>query len=286
MKADMWQDLATVETWTEWGELRARFADIIETRFASWIGAEQSHFREQLIFALGRFDEGVGLVRFFEQHYAHKLGRNGRVRLLGAGNGGVSIALANCRRYDTVSLDIVPNNDLYHSRSALGVPVDMTVATGNKLPFASNSFDVILLLDMIEHVRRPQEMAAEVMRVLAPGGVCMLTTPQRLCYLLKPDPHFGIRGILFFPNAVQRFIVNHVFRRRVTGHLGQLEPAYDVEHIFWHVREITKLFPGAEVDVLYNKFLHPGSPRFTRWWLEYETREFFWDRILLRKPEA
>jgi len=288
MSADMWQDLNGIETWLPWGELRARFADIIQSRFAAWVSAEQSHFREQLIFALGRFDEGVGILRYFEQHCVPPPGRSGRVRLLdiGAGNGGVSVAIANCRRYDVVSLDIVPNNDLYHSRKALELPVDMTVATGNKLPFASNSFDVILLLDMIEHVRHPEEMASEVMRVLAPGGACMLTTPPRLRYLLKPDPHFGIRGILFFPNAVQRFIVDHIFRRRVRGHLGQLERAYDVEHIFWHVREITKLFPGAEVDVLYNRFLHPGSPRFTRWWLEYETREFFWDRIMLRKPNA
>lgn len=284
----MWHDMAGIDTWHDWKTVRSAFATEILNSFGHWITENQAHFREQLIFALGRFDEGVGLVRFFEKHYAPPLGAPGRkVRVLdiGAGNGGVTLAAANCRRYEAVALDIVPNRDLLRCRKTLGVPVGTVVGTGNRLPFDRDSFDIVLLLDMIEHVSDPHMLGSEVMRVLAPGGVCMLTTPPRLRYLLRADPHFGIRGLLLFPNSVQRFIVDNIFRRRVRGEDGMSRPAYDVEHIFWHVKEITKLFPEPkEVDVLYNKMLHPGSPRFSRWWLEYETRERFWDRILIRKP--
>lgn len=47
-----------------------------------------------------------------------------------------------------------------------------------RLPFADASFDTVLCNQVLEHVPEPARLMAEVQRVLRPGGVLLLTTPQ------------------------------------------------------------------------------------------------------------
>ena len=57
------------------------------------------------------------------------------------------------------------------------------------IPFADASFDTVTLFDLLEHVEDDDRVAAEVLRVLRPGGVVLLTTPssERWYY-----PHYRI----------------------------------------------------------------------------------------------
>ncbi len=43
--------------------------------------------------------------------------------------------------------------------------------------FADDSFDIVLALDVLEHVNRPDDALAEIARTLKPGGIAILTTP-------------------------------------------------------------------------------------------------------------
>ena len=52
-------------------------------------------------------------------------------------------------------------------------------ADGCRLPLRSRSFDVLLLNHVVEHVCLPQLLLDEAWRVLRPGGVCYLATPNR-----------------------------------------------------------------------------------------------------------
>lgn len=45
------------------------------------------------------------------------------------------------------------------------------------LPFRDASLDAVLALEVLEHIPQPQRMLAEADRVLAPGGMLILTTP-------------------------------------------------------------------------------------------------------------
>lgn len=280
----IWDDIAGRGTWRPWMELREQFGAAIRPSFSGWIAPDQPHFQEQLAFAMGRFDEGAGILSHFTRMREFL---DGPVRILdiGAGNGGVAFALANCRDHDVYTLDVIPNRELIAVRRALGIPLHAIVATGDAMPFAAASFDIVLLLDTIEHVRPRRKLAGQVMRILRPGGVCMVTTPARVRYAFDRDPHYGIRNIALLPNAAQRFIVDRVFRRRVRDASGNSVPAYDVEHLFWHAAEVGRLFPGEKrVQVLYNRQFTKDEGLYEL--LRFKLRDFFFDRVLIYRSPA
>lgn len=47
------------------------------------------------------------------------------------------------------------------------------------LPFAENSFDIVTMLAVLEHLDRPYEICSEILRVLKPGGRLILTVPGK-----------------------------------------------------------------------------------------------------------
>jgi SAM-dependent methyltransferase len=57
------------------------------------------------------------------------------------------------------------------------------VADAERLPLADGSFDVVFSDNVFEHVARPDAIFAEVFRVLAPGGVFLMKTPNRWHYV-------------------------------------------------------------------------------------------------------
>jgi SAM-dependent methyltransferase len=81
-------------------------------------------------------------------------------------------------------------------RESVGVDVDPAVLEGQEretvaadmraLPFAAGSFASVLAVQSIEHVPDADRVLAEVARVLEPGGVALLVTPNRLTFG-RPD---------------------------------------------------------------------------------------------------
>ena len=265
--------------------MQCSFIEAVRDGFGDWISPDQPHFASQLDFAVGRFEEGAALVRFFERGPGLS-GPAIDVLDLGAGNGGVALAFANCLRYRVHARDVVPNPLLSRLRRSLSVPLRPVVGNGTALPYRDESIDIVLLVDVIEHVKDARRMGAEIMRVLRPGGLCFVSTAARLRYLARPDPHYGVKGLVALPNVLQRFVVNHVFRRRILTADGRSWPAYDVEHTYWHVKEIARLFPGHDsVEGLYAYPMSPGRV-LTRAWLRRCLRGFLFHHVLIRKARA
>ena len=51
-------------------------------------------------------------------------------------------------------------------------------AVGERLPFASHTFDCVLLSEVIEHLETPEHTVAQAVRALRPGGRLLVTTPN------------------------------------------------------------------------------------------------------------
>jgi 2-polyprenyl-3-methyl-5-hydroxy-6-metoxy-1,4-benzoquinol methylase len=76
------------------------------------------------------------------------------------------------------------------------------------LPFAAGEFDVVLCNHVIEHVPAPQAAAAELVRVLRPGGMVIVGVPNEGCALaqlrnrmLQPSILRGTDHVNFFTAA-------------------------------------------------------------------------------------
>jgi SAM-dependent methyltransferase len=61
---------------------------------------------------------------------------------------------------------------------AVGKSRYLLCADGYQLPFANGSFDVVLLIAVLEHTREPWRILAEARRVLTPGGRAIMVVPN------------------------------------------------------------------------------------------------------------
>src|SRR5215213_11365163 len=69
---------------------------------------------------------------------------------------------------------------LEEARSGAEAPAGYacTQAIGEALPLADESFDCVLMSEVIEHLEEPQISIREAVRVLRPGGRLLITTPN------------------------------------------------------------------------------------------------------------
>jgi SAM-dependent methyltransferase len=99
----------------------------------------------------------------------------GAARILDAGAGEGALSDALCRRgYQVVACEISPSRF-----RAFGVPC-IRADLNARLPFADASFDGVVSAEVLEHLENPHRLARECARILRPGGVFVLTTPNIL----------------------------------------------------------------------------------------------------------
>lgn len=90
--------------------------------------------------------------------------------------------LGTYRSY-TVSATLVDWANSLHDNPHLDAVVDVN----HPLALESARYDTVLLSDVLEHVKRPHQLMAEIARVLAPGGTLIMNTP--FLYGLHEQPH-------------------------------------------------------------------------------------------------
>jgi len=114
----------------------------------------------------------------------------GRALDVGCGNGGVLEALGR----EGAALFGVDASQAAIELTRVRVPA-ATLATAdvqNKLPFSGAFFDCVLMLDVLEHLECPVAALREIRRVMRPGGVVAITTPN------ANSPLRWIRGAKWF----------------------------------------------------------------------------------------
>lgn len=222
---------------------------------AAYAAAYAATIEENDPFVSERFEEGRRW-RAVLQHY--RPGK--RVLDLGAGNGAVELAFAAATDWSVVSVEVAWNDVVRALRDTTGAPLRRVLADADALPFRNGVFDAVTCLETVEHLHDRRAAAEEIRRVTANGALLLVTTPPRLRYLLRPDPHFAIRGLLLLPPPLQRAIA----ARR-----GFSRSDHFVDRIYTSVAQLRRLFRGFRVEEVLSRSRAP--------------RRWFWDAVVFRR---
>ena len=110
---------------------------------------------------------------FVEGTIQSRLPAGARVLDLGCGPGWVSHNLVG--NYRLVGVDV---EEEAVRLSRLLYAADYVVGTAFGLPFPDGQFDAVIFTEAIEHFAEPEPALAEIARVLRPGGLALITTPN------------------------------------------------------------------------------------------------------------
>lgn len=167
--------------------------------------------------------------------YASRLPRDARVLEIGGGGGFTLAALRRLGFTRLAASELTAGASAAIRQRLPGVtPV---VADAETLPFRDASFDLLLSSDLIEHLPELEHHLAEAARLLTPGGVYLIKTPNRLAAEL----YYRLRGIYdaFFwhpsmcsPAELAALLDHHGFatefltpRRLTAAQLRKIPPA-------------------------------------------------------------
>jgi 2-polyprenyl-3-methyl-5-hydroxy-6-metoxy-1,4-benzoquinol methylase len=155
-------------------------------------------------------------ARIRELVYRHLPDKCGRALEVGPGSG-VYLPLLAAMFNEVVASDVEPAY-LRHAHALTAVHDNLALEvddiTATRLP--AGSFDLVLCSEVIEHIANSQAALVNMARLLAPGGVLVLSTPQRYSTL-----EVACR-VAFWPGFLQ--LARRVYRESIlpTGHLNLL----------------------------------------------------------------
>ena len=129
--------------------------------------------------------------------------------------------------------------ELERAKQATPTATAIVQGVGEMLPFANGTFDVVFSNEVIEHVTNDRLYAAEMVRVLRPGGRIVLFCPNRWYPVeqhgiyWRGKYHFGnIPLVNYLPNFLRNRLAPHVRTYTVGGirHLFRALPVTVVHH--------------------------------------------------------
>ena len=115
-----------------------------------------------------KFEETKEIIKYFLPRVT------GKALDLGAGQAKYRSVISRAAK-EYVAFDVAPGDKI-------DVVGDIT-----KTGFADQSFDTIVCTQVFEHIATPWLAAAEISRILKPGGYCLVTAPFLQVY--HADPH-------------------------------------------------------------------------------------------------
>jgi 2-polyprenyl-3-methyl-5-hydroxy-6-metoxy-1,4-benzoquinol methylase len=143
--------------------------------------------------------------------------------------------------------------------------------TNSKLPKAS--FDLILCTEVVEHIPDSMSAIKEIYSLLKPGGILILSTPQ------KWSPLELVAKIAFLPGIID--LVRVVYNEPImeTGHINLMTARQVTRQLTRNGFRIRKRFKSGIYIPLIAEFTGKLGLRLQKW-LELKLRNGFFDWLL------
>ena len=213
-------------------ELEARLAAAIEP----WLGhmtwrKDFEEWRERRIWQELRQDSNLKDVR--AALGPRIAGKN--VLDLGAGMGGLSVAMLLELGPQGLRLEALDYNPDYCNIARLRaeryhLELPIVVAAGEHLPYPDASFDLVVCMDVLEHVQDAEMVLMEIYRVLKPGGIALTTVPNRRAFR---DPHYHLPLINWLPRPLAERIIERSGHSKEGGLLRDRQELSELNTYTW-----------------------------------------------------
>jgi SAM-dependent methyltransferase len=158
----------------------------------------RAHFAKLLTY----FDRLIGLDRVR------------RIAVVGCGPRPESIGVLGTLGYDVVGIEPVPSY-VDAANEFLGGTERVRQGSAEETHLEPESRDVVLLESVLEHVDSPSLSLREAFRVLAPGGLALVVTTNRLKLSLRgTNAEFNVPFYNWFPRSVKEgYVLEHLLYR-------------------------------------------------------------------------
>ena len=190
---------------------------------------------------------------------------NGRWLDCGSAEGGYASSLPAFGASSVVAVDIEHPRVVEGSSQRHGASITFACAASEALPLRDQSFDGVLLNEVLEHVADEQATLREIHRVLRPGGHLAVMSPNRFF----PFEGHGLalrRRTVNWPVPLVPWLPQRLFRHRLRA------------RNYWP-SQLRTLVEDAGLEVRYMQTVFPMFDRFR--WLPAKT--IAWVR---RSPET
>jgi len=202
------------------------------------------------------------------------IGSNRCLRMLDVGTGlGVYIQplMPYCSLYmatdiNRLNLERVRKNE---ANAELGV------VAAERLPFADGSFDIVLLIEVLEHVVDDRSVLSEVHRVLRPDGKFIFTLPNKLfpfeMHALKGSNgifgfKYGVPFLPYLPESIRnRITTARVYRLKDVSKI--IESQFSIEAVRYFLPDLDGSKPM--IRNLVRRFQAVAEHELLRWFLPH-----------------
>jgi len=235
---------AAIDPWLEHMRWRADFAAWREGRL--WQEKRQqgvlNHLRAFLRFSGGLNGDGRNGSESATRDTLSGL----RILDLGCGMGGLTTALALCGAR-VQPLDFNPHYcRITRLRGArYGLDLSPVNALGERLPFRDNHFDLVVCMDVLEHVEDPEKLLSEISRCLKPGGLCQLTAINRFAFR---DPHYHVRFVNWLPRSLSESYLRLAGRSKDNARFADRQTLSEMH--YYRYGQLAKLFARHDLASL------------------------------------
>ena len=153
--------------------------------------------------------------------------------------------------------------------------VEFTVCGHDTIPYADESFDVVISYDVLEHVADPRTSVAEICRVLRPGGLSINVFPvyfgaysHHLDYLVNiPGLHwlFSAHTLVKAINSILERRGQHLQPQPVRGFDGAREVLPQLNGLSsWHLDDLFQSFETVSIERHPLNWWEPGRARLAK----------------------